>query len=163
MENIVLISGEVGFTITLDPGAWLFDNRKVNMATYFDSPEESKIEIDYTENASKKWDKALTEGTVVPSSNDNKISKQEILNHSDYGICLGHFLKNSEPRENASEIIFEATNNEQYQVSLSDAFEGIVAFSSKGKPLKDGPLHFYFRDGRNKNTPFTNIYNILVR
>lgn len=163
MEKIVVISGDVNYNITLDLGSWLFDNRKVNLATYFDTPAETAEEKNYSEETSKNWDKTLAEGATPPSRNDNKISKLDILSDADYGICLGHFLKNAVPKENATKVILETANHDQYTISLEDAYEGILGFSSKGVSLKDGPLHFYYKDGRNKNTPYTGINKIVVR
>jgi hypothetical protein len=162
LENIVIISGKVDYTITLDPGVWLFDDRKINLATYFDSSIESKIESNYAETAGSQWDKALKEGSTLPSKNSNKISKQEIQPDADYGIGLGPFLKNASPNIHATKVILYSDKDEQYQISLDEAFEGILAFSSNGRPVKDGPIHFYYKDGRNKNTPYTNINKIVV-
>ncbi|MDN8677450.1 peptidyl-prolyl cis-trans isomerase, partial [Staphylococcus aureus] len=31
MSDIIMLTGKVNFTITLDPGVWIFDDRKVDL------------------------------------------------------------------------------------------------------------------------------------
>ena len=40
MENIILLSGKVKYSITLDPTVWIFDDRKVDLSTYFSATNE---------------------------------------------------------------------------------------------------------------------------
>ena len=40
MENIILVNGKVKFSITLDPSVWIFDDRKLDLTTFFDEKKE---------------------------------------------------------------------------------------------------------------------------
>ena len=40
MENIILVNGKVKFSITLDPSVWIFDERKLELTTFFDEKKE---------------------------------------------------------------------------------------------------------------------------
>lgn len=42
MNDIIVLTGKVKFTITLDPGVWIFDDRKVDMDAYFSSRLHSR-------------------------------------------------------------------------------------------------------------------------
>lgn len=48
MSDIIQIKGNVKFPITLDPGVWIFDDRRIDLNTYFDQGrKEENIEEDY--------------------------------------------------------------------------------------------------------------------
>lgn len=139
MPDIIPLTGNLGYTITLDPSSWLFDDRKVDLITYFNEPHDEK--------------------TTTP-----KIKKRDLLKN-DYtlGIPFKPFLENAEPLPEASTVIIE-TRNEEYNIPLEEARAGILAFSKEGKFLnEDGPAHFYYGDGSNKNEPITDIVKFTVR
>jgi hypothetical protein len=51
MENILIIAGNVKYTITLDPGVWIFDDRRVDLTTYFSQvTETTNSDEAYTNN-----------------------------------------------------------------------------------------------------------------
>ena len=41
VESIVFINGKVKFPITIDPLVWIFDDRKVEIDTYFSNEKEA--------------------------------------------------------------------------------------------------------------------------
>ncbi|MBP3952170.1 peptidyl-prolyl cis-trans isomerase [Bacillus suaedae] len=165
-EFVFFIEGTVKKPLTIDPTVWIFDERKVDLETYF---EEERITEDaeelYTKAISAQWDKEILEGSSPPSpqSNGNKIkyNKQELTNGS-FAMPLRPFLNNCEPLEGVSkaEII---TTTESIMIDYSVAVEALVGFSAKGKPLReDGPVHLYFGDGSNKETPIRNIKKVIL-
>ncbi|MDP4161646.1 MAG: peptidyl-prolyl cis-trans isomerase [Bacillota bacterium] len=155
MENIIQIKGKVRFPITLDPGVWIFDDRRVDLSTFFDQPEKSENHLErYTKEISKHWDREITEGAIVPPTlkTEKKFLKEQLLSGS-FGIPLKPFLLNAEPHQDATSLIIE-TASDKIVVPLEKAFMSIVAFSENGKPLKqDGPVHIYFGDGSNRHNP----------
>lgn len=42
MGNIIQIKGSVKYSITLDPSVWIFDDRKIDLNTYFELASEDK-------------------------------------------------------------------------------------------------------------------------
>lgn len=42
LEQILEIKGKVTFTITLDAGSWIFDDRKIDLDIYFHNQQEEK-------------------------------------------------------------------------------------------------------------------------
>ena len=43
MENIILVNGKVKFSITLDPSVWIFDERKLELTTFFDEKKNKSM------------------------------------------------------------------------------------------------------------------------
>ncbi|UCZ51868.1 peptidyl-prolyl cis-trans isomerase [Bacillus shivajii] len=159
---ILLIKGNVQHTITIDPGVWIFDDRKVDLDTYF-SQDQLNHQNQELNDLGKAWDNHRQEGTKSFSNgNDVKMSRKEIK-ESSYGIPLYPFLRNATPNEQASHILFKCKEGEDHKIVLEEAQEGILGFSHKGSPLvEDGPVHFYYRDGSNKDNPITSIEQIIV-
>jgi hypothetical protein len=165
MESIVFIKGKVNFELTLDPGVWIFDDRKVEIDTYFDTEKEEVDELElYTIAASKHWQKEIQEGATMPPTlkTERKFEKQ-ILMEGTFVIPFQPFLKNAEPDPDASEVIVE-TKDQTYTFSMKEALEFVIGFSIDGKPIKeDGPMYIYFGDGTNRNHPITNVRSFTVK
>ena len=54
VESIIFINGKVKFPITIDPLVWIFDDRKVEIDTYFNNEQEEVDELeDYTKKAAR--------------------------------------------------------------------------------------------------------------
>lgn len=165
MENIIIISGETKFSITLDPGVWIFDDRKIELTTFFSKQQEVTDELEaYTRSVSKHWDREIIEGAVFPPTlrTEKKYEKEKVLTGT-FGIPFKPFLANAEPKQNAKKVIVK-TVNEEHEISLDIAKELILAFSDAGKPLtSDGPIHVYFGDGSNKGNPIKNVREFIVK
>jgi len=164
MENIVSINGKVKFTITLDPSVWIFDDRKLDLTTYFVEKKEEINELDaYTKSISMHWDREIIEGSAAPSTvKPEKRYKKEILLTGTFGIYFQPFLQNAEPFEEAKTIVIESVGSE-YALPIEEAKELILGFSNVGKPLSDdGPIHVYFGNGSNKDHPIRNVKNFRI-
>lgn len=166
MESIIRIEGKVQYSITLDPGVWIFDDRRLDLDTYF--TEQSAEEIDeleaYTKAASKQWEREISEGAIQPPTlkTERKYKKEQLLTGS-FGIKFAPFLKNAEPLEGASSVVFVSGKNE-VEIPLAKAQDAIFGFSKKGKPLKDdGPVHVYFGDGSNQLSPLKHVNRIIIK
>jgi hypothetical protein len=52
----------------------------------------------------------------------------------------------------------------EYQYPLETAYNLILGFSNNGKPLKeDGPIHIYFGDGSNQQSPIKNVKSFIIK
>ena len=164
MENIISVQGKVKFSITLDPSVWIFDDRKLDLTTYFDEKKEQINELEeYTKSISKHWDREIIEGASVPPIvKSEKSFMKETLSTGTFGIRFDPFLQNAEPFKEAKSVIIESIDNE-YSLPIEDAHELILGFSNMGKPLKeDGPIHVYFGDGSNKQQPIKNVRKFRI-
>jgi hypothetical protein len=164
VENIIIIKGKVEYTITLDPGVWIFDDRKVDLNTYFQKPIIAKNEIEeYTKEISAHWDREITEGAVVPPTikTEKRYEKEKLLEGS-FGIPLKPFLLNAKPLKEANQLIV-VTSDGELAYDLTTSYDFIMGFSHNGKPLKeDGPIHLYYADGSNQWKPIKNVKELLV-
>jgi len=164
MNSIIIIKGKVNYQITLDPGVWIFDDRKVDLTTYFHTEQESKDELEeYTKAVSKHWEREIREGAIYPPTlkTERTYEREKILNGT-FGIPFKPFLQNAEFHDDAKEVQF-ITKDQKYIVPLEDASEMILGFSKKGKPLKeDGPIHVYYGNGSNIDSPITHVKEIIV-
>ncbi|WP_210363682.1 peptidyl-prolyl cis-trans isomerase [Bacillus sp. REN3] len=164
METIVSINGKVKYKLTLDPGVWIFDDRKVDLHTYFKQEEKGNNDMEeYTKSISKHWDREIMEGAVFPPTlkSERKYEKERVL-HGTFGIPFKPFLENAEPEEGASTVIIHH-GSEHTEMPLDRAYGLILGFSKDGKPLiEDGPLYAYFPDGSNFEHPIRNISGFTV-
>lgn len=165
MEKIIQISGNSRFTITLDPSVWIFDDRKVDLTSYFEEDHMKEDELEtYTKNVSKHWDREIIEGATYPPTlkTEKKYEREKWLTGS-YGIPFEPFLKNAEPTESANTLLIVASDR-QVEVPLETAYQLILGFSENGKPLTtDGPVHVYYGDGSNKNNPIKNVTDLILK
>ncbi|MBT2678428.1 peptidyl-prolyl cis-trans isomerase [Bacillus sp. ISL-35] len=165
METIIPIKGKVKYKITLDSGVWIFDDRKVDLTTYFINEKESEDLLEeYTKSVSKHWDREIMEGAVYPPTlkTEVKFQKEKVLTGT-FGIPFKPFLDNAEPEQEAKNVVIEYGENNQAVIPLEEAADIILGFSKDGKPLReDGPLHIYYKDGSNKDHPIKNVTGFTV-
>ena len=158
METIMPIKGKVKFPITLDAGVWIFDDRRIDLNTYFTDGAETKSDEEEFTVASKHWDRAIKEGAVSPPTlkSERQYEKMKVLTGS-FGIMLEPFLRNAEPAEGASTLVIETAAGD-VSLPLETGYKLIIAFSDNGKPLReDGPVHILYPDGSNRENPIKQV------
>ncbi|KZE63354.1 hypothetical protein AWM68_15155 [Fictibacillus phosphorivorans] len=166
MEFIVALKGKVDYPLTLDPSVWIFDDRKEDINTLFDSVKTAEsAQEKYLKDVSAHWDRELQEGAIPPSEQEKKKPKttlKETLLTGSFAISLSYFIYNAQPHPDAEKVIIESGDG-NVEITLKEAQNGYFAFSNHGKPLKeDGPVHFYFADGRNKENPIKHISSLTI-
>ena len=165
MENVLSIQGNVKYSITIDPGVWIFDDRKIDLDTYCFKEEDKRDEKEeYTKAISKHWDREISEGAIYPPTmkTERKFEKERVLNGT-FGIPFKPFLTNAAPLPEAKEVTIVSSEGD-ITVPLDSAYEIILQFSQNGKPLKeDGPVHLFWGDGSNKLKPLRNINAFVVK
>ncbi|MFS0574389.1 peptidyl-prolyl cis-trans isomerase [Sporosarcina sp. 179-K 3D1 HS] len=165
MESIIPIKGKVRHVITLDPTVWIFDDRRIDLTTYF---TQEQIEIDemeeYKKDMGKHWSREIMEGATFPPTlkTEKKYEKTKMLTGT-FGILLYQFIKIAEPTDDAETIVFELANGEEYSIPLEKGDQLIFQFSDEGKPIREeGPVHLLFKDGSNQNNPIRGIQAIRI-
>lgn len=164
MERIIQIKGNVKYSITLDPGVWIFDDRRIDLTTYFKKPSEKPDALEeYTKAISRHWDREIIEGaTVPPTLKSEKRYQKELALTGTFGIPFKPFLANAEPMENASKLIIETADG-KVDITLDQAYDLILGFSENGKPhLTDGPVHVFFGDGSNQEEPIKHVKSFVI-
>lgn len=165
MELIIHITGKVNYQITLDPSVWIFDDRKVDLDTYFQSEKEKVDELEkYTKSISKHWDREIMEGAVFPPTlkTERKYEKQRMLEGT-FGMPFEPFILNAEPAEGTKSLVIEHDDGET-ELPLNEAFKLILGFSQNGKRLTDGgPVHVYYGDGSNQKYPLKGIKQFIIK
>lgn len=164
MERIIPVKGEVNFKITLDPGVWIFDDRRIDLTTFFTTEHIETDELaEYTKNMSAHWSREIMEGSTNPPTiqTEKKYEKTKMLTGT-FGIYLHHFLKNAEVKENATNVVIE-TETGEHSFSLEEAQTLIFKFSQDGKPLHDdGPAYILKADGSNLENPIKQVNAVRV-
>ncbi|MFJ7730083.1 peptidyl-prolyl cis-trans isomerase [Neobacillus sp. NPDC097160] len=165
MENIMSISGKVKYPITLEPGVWIFDDRRIDLTTYFSNKKEDSNSVEaYTKAVSKHWDREIMEGAIFPPTlkTEKKFEKEKVLTGT-FGIPFMPFLLNAEPASDAATLVVQTTNGE-YEFTIEKAYGFILGFSNNGKPLtSDGPVHVYNGDGTNHKNPIKNVTGFTLK
>ncbi|MGG5253084.1 peptidyl-prolyl cis-trans isomerase [Neobacillus sp. SM06] len=165
MDKILLITGNVKYTITLDPGVWIFDDRKIDLLTYFETQQDATDELEaYTKSISKHWDREIIEGAIYPPTlkSEKKYEKEKLLTGS-FAMPFKPFLENAEPNEDAKSLVIECLDK-QVEMPFKTAHELILGFSDNGKPLgADGPVHIYYGDGSNRHQPIKNVKAFIIK
>ena len=129
MESIIPIKGKVKFSITLDSGVWIFDDRKVDLTTYFNDTTEKVDELEeYTKAVSKHWSREIQEGATYPPTlkTEKKYEKEKILNGT-FAIPFAPFLSNAEPVEGATTLVIE-TETGNHTLELIQADQLLIGF-----------------------------------
>jgi hypothetical protein len=166
MDFIIALNGNVNYPLTLDPGVWIFDDRKEDLHTLFDFKNSKESDQEkYLKDVSAHWDRELQEGAIPPAEAEKrpKTTLKEKLLTGSFAISLSYFIHNSQPRPDTKVVLIKSKDGDT-EITLEEAQNGYLAFSHSGKPLKeDGPVHFYFGDGRNKHNPIKNILSFTLK
>ncbi|KGR92199.1 hypothetical protein CD30_02415 [Ureibacillus massiliensis 4400831 = CIP 108448 = CCUG 49529] len=165
MENIIPIKGAVTYKITLDPTVWIFDDRRLDLKTYFTEKNEHESEdLKYLLAMGKHWSREIMEGATFPPTlkTERKFDRQGMKTGT-FGIEIKYFLKNAGVQDDATRVVFECKDGSEHSFSLEEANTLIFKFSQDGKPLtEDGPVHLLLGDGSNVDHPIKNISAIRV-
>ncbi|MDQ0206485.1 peptidyl-prolyl cis-trans isomerase [Alkalicoccobacillus murimartini] len=167
-EFVFFIEGDINRPLTIDPTVWIFDERKIDLTSYFDNLDSMDDELTaYQKSISAQWDRERTEGSEPPNPNHNgnliRYDKQKLINGS-FGMPLKPFLTNAGPIDTAKSIAIETENGSIHTCTLEDGFKLIVGFSQDGQPLRDsGPVHIYYGDGSNEKEPITHVKRITIK
>ncbi|MDM5189658.1 peptidyl-prolyl cis-trans isomerase [Bacillus sp. DX4.1] len=164
MSEILFINGKVRFSITIDPSVWIFDDRKVDLTTYFTETRDEQSELEtYLKHTSEHWDREIRDGAAFPPINKSvkKFKKEQMITGT-FGIPLQPFLQNAEITSEATHVEIHTTLD-TITISLEAGKTAILGFSKDGKPLReDGPVHLYFGDGSNASNPIRNIRRFTI-
>lgn len=166
MNSIIPIKGAVTYSLTLDPTVWIFDDRRLDLNTYFvteRAPDNS--EEKYLADVGAHWSREIMEGAVFPPTlkTERKFDRKGMMTGT-FGMELSPFFKNAEIKPEATQVVFECENGEEHAFSIEEAKTMIFKFSQDGKPLLDGgPIHLLFGDGSNVDNPIKNVIAIRVQ
>jgi hypothetical protein len=163
---IVPIIGNVSYPITLDPTVWIFDERKVLLAEAFTNNIKSDDVIPNTKKLAERYNREVFQlNAKVPPVNKGLTKKEgeEILKNS-YVMPLHDFIKNAEIKQTAKTATFlSGDHQELVTIDIDELVNGYFLFAINGKPIKEnGPVHFFFGNGINKNDPVKNINKIQI-
>ncbi|TSB45290.1 peptidyl-prolyl cis-trans isomerase [Alkalicoccobacillus porphyridii] len=167
-EFVFFIEGDVNRSLTIDPTVWIFDERKIDLTTYFDELETMDDEMTkYQKSISAQWDKERLEGSAPPNPNQNgniiRFNKQKLINGT-FGMPLKSFLKNADPISDHATLMIETNHGQSYSCNLEEGYALIAGFSKDGQPLKEtGPVHIYFGDGSNEQEPITHVTRLVIK
>ena len=164
METIISITGAVQYKLTLDPTVWIFDDRKLDLTTYFETAKASEDDEKYLREMGKHWSREIMEGAVFPPTlkTERKFDRKGMMTGT-FGINIKPFILNAEPLAHASAVEFHTTDEKVHTFSIEEAKTLIFKFSQDGKPLlEDGPVYILFEDGSNQENPIKNIQSIKL-
>jgi len=165
METIIPIKGEVKYQITLDPSVWIFDDRRIDLNTFFIEEVIEKDELEeYTKKVSAHWSREIMEGaTYPPTLKTEKVYEKTKMLTGTFGVYLKQFLQNAEVKDSATSIVIETATGEEHRFSLQQVDSLIFKYSQDGKPLReDGPVHVLFADGSNLENPIRDVRAVRV-
>ncbi|MDG5470156.1 peptidyl-prolyl cis-trans isomerase [Jeotgalibacillus sp. ET6] len=164
MSKTIPVTGKVKYSITLDPGVWILDDRKIDLLTYFDEQQSQTDDLEeYTKAVASHFSREIQEGATYPPTlkTERKFEKQKMLTGT-FGIPLKPFLENAEPLAEAGTLTIETLNG-SVSYPLDKALTFILAFSYEGKPLtENGPVHILFNDGSNRLDPITDVRQFVL-
>lgn len=166
-EFVFFIDGDVLHPLTIDPTVWIFDERKVDLDTFFDEVKTEEDEITaYTKAISAQWDKEITEGATPPNPNSNqneiKYEKQKLI-HGSFGMPLKPFLVNTRPVDTPQTVEVIQKDGSSQLIPYSEAQFCILGFSDKGQKLaEDGPVHVYLGNGSNRDNPIKDVVRFVI-
>lgn len=161
---IVPIIGNVTYSITLDPTIWIFDDRKVDFDKAFEVKPDDTNEEDELEKAANRWNRAVYEPHSKPPVNRSisRLEDEKILQGT-FVMPIEDFITHSEIKSDAINASLIVADGEDVTISLGELRNSYLLFARDGKPLtEDGPVHFYHKDGSNRDTPVKFVKKIKV-
>jgi hypothetical protein len=164
-ETIIPIKGAVKYPVTLDPTVWIFDDRRLDLNTYFVTEKVEENDEKYLRDMGAHWSREIMEGAVFPPTlkTERKFDRKGMLTGT-FGMELKPFIQNAEVLETASEVVFEQTTGEEVTFSIEEAKTLIFKFSQDGKPLfEDGPVYIIYADGSNLENPIKHVKAIRIQ
>jgi len=166
MSSIIPIKGAVTYHLNLDPTVWIFDDRRIDLNTYFTADNVVEdAEGKYLAEVGAHWSREIMEGAVFPPTlkTERKFDRKGMMTGT-FGMVLQPFLNNAQILPEATEVVYEGENGEEHAFPIEEAKTHIFKFSQDGKPLAEGGLvHLLFDDGSNVDNPITNIVAIRVQ
>lgn len=167
MKDILQVKGNVKFPIYLDPGTWIFDDRKFDLDTWH--PEKNNMDDtgheSYLKQVSSQWDKEIIEGSSPPPREPVQKTKKQQLTENSFGIFMKPFFLNTEPEHNVTSVIIH-TEESNFTFPYEEALQLVAGFSIKGRPIKEdegGPVHIYLGDGSNRQSPIKNVTGFTIQ
>ncbi|MFC0523994.1 hypothetical protein ACFFGV_10525 [Pontibacillus salicampi] len=161
---VIQLTGNVHYTITLDPTVWIFDDRKIDFSEAFTSNHSrQQAEEDELKKQAQIWDRGVYQQKLDPPVNKSisTFDKKKILEGT-YVMPLYHFLEHASIKENAVEATLE-TEKHSETISLEQLQQAALLFAKDGKPIQEeGPVHLYYLDGTNQDNPIKGIRKIII-
>ncbi|WP_173916597.1 hypothetical protein [Halobacillus sp. Marseille-Q1614] len=161
---IVQITGNVKFPITLDPTVWIFDDRKLTFNEIFNPSSENQAEEEENElkRQSLRFDREVYQQKINPPVNKsiNRYEKERILKET-FLMPIQPFIQTSEPSKDVKEVTL-VSKDEEHTLDADRFSDALLLFSKNGKPLSEnGPVHVYFEDQGEKQTPIEGVTKIV--
>lgn len=163
---IVQITGNVSYTITLDPTVWIFDDRKILLEEAFTEDIQNKDKKDELADASDRFSQEVYQQNLKPPINKtnkgiSRKDREKILENS-YVMPITDFLSYAEVKEGANSVTLETADGEN-TIPLRTLANSYLLFAIDGKPLKEkGPVQLFYKDGSNQENPIKGIQKIIV-
>lgn len=161
---IIQLKGNVKFPLTLDPTVWIFDDRKIVLEDAFQLEELDEDDADFLKRKAEIFEEVYLSKSNKPPTQKTvaKYKKDEVLKHS-YVIPIKDFILNAEANNDANRALLHR-KEDTVAITYEQLVNGYALFSIKGKPLhEDGPIHFIFGDGSNKDTPIEHVKSIEIQ
>ncbi|WP_017548424.1 hypothetical protein [Salinicoccus carnicancri] len=132
---IIQILGNVRYQITLDPSAWIFDDRKEELEKVL-AKESDKEEIRFED--STEWNRQIIEGSSKPPTlkSEKKFKKKDLLEGT-FIICLEPFFEYTEPERGEDAMITFTHDEGASIIPYSDRRLIYAQFSHEGRRLYD--------------------------
>ncbi|MCT2538100.1 hypothetical protein NC661_09610 [Aquibacillus koreensis] len=161
---IIQLKGKVAYPLTIDPTVWIFDDRKIPFEEAFlSTTKKEETEVDELKKAADRFQREVYRQSVKPPVNKSisRIDKETLLK-STYVIPFEDFLNTAEIAADAKNARLE-TNEGDVTITIDQLQNSLLLFAKDGKPLKEtGPVHLYFRDGTNFDSPIKGFNKIII-
>ena len=98
MEHVIPVTGKVKYQITLDPSVWIFDDRRLDLKTYFtEKQEEESEDLKYLFKMGQHWSREIMEGATFPPTlkTERKLDRKGMQTGT-FGMEINYFLDNAE-------------------------------------------------------------------
>lgn len=161
---IIQLKGQVEFPITLDPTVWIFDDRKVLLEDAFKERVE-KTEVNPAQKAEELFNQEIySQKSIKPPVNKslNREEREKALKHS-FVMPIKDFLDTAKIDATATAARLLIPGDDDCVITIDQLYNASLLFAIDGKPIREnGPVHLFFGDGSNQDSPIKGIKQIVI-
>src|SRR5699024_8559161 len=161
---IIQLKGQVEFPIKLDPPVGIFEVRKVLLEDVFKERVE-KTEVNQAKKQEELLNKKTNSKKIIKNPVNKSLNREErekALKQS-FVMPIKDFLDTAKIDATATAARLLIPGDDDCVITIDQLYNASLLFAIDGKPIREnGPVHLFFGDGSNQDSPIKGIKQIVI-